>query len=121
MVNMVELSDFRVLLLDQCAVGRSLLIDGDITNHAEHRLQFREPLFRCLRTGKLLVIERHGAVRIFYGDERLIKPTLSNGSCSTRLTNERKIINRIAIDSLKCGNRIRANALLRLRVHGTKV
>ena len=69
MVNVIELGNFRVFLLNQRTVSRSLLVDGHVTQHAEDRLQFRKAFLRCLWTRELFVVEGYCAVRVLNGDQ----------------------------------------------------
>ena len=100
MVDVVELGELGVLLLDQRTIGGTGLIYGHIAHHAEDGFQFRQTRLGGLGAGEFLVIERHGAVGVFYGDQRLVEAALGNGSSGTGLTDQRQIIHRVAINAL---------------------
>jgi hypothetical protein len=47
------------------------------------------------------VIECDGAIGVFDRDQRLVKATLGNGLRGARLTDQREVIHRIAINALE--------------------
>ena len=112
MVNVIELGDLRVFLLDERAIGGTRLIDRHISYHAEHRLQLRQTLFGSFGAREFLMIECDGAVWVLDRDQRFIKTALGDRLRGARLTHQRQIINRIAINALQCRNRVRADTLL---------
>ena len=67
------------------------------------------------------MIKRHSAIRVLYSDQRLIESTLSDSAGCPSLTDQRQIIDGVAIDALERGNGISTNALLRLWMHFTQV
>ena len=58
------------------------------------------------------MIECDGAIGVFDRDQRLVKATLGNGLRGARLTDQREVIHRVAIDALKGGNSIGTDTLL---------
>ena len=68
--------------------------------------------FCGLGAREFLVIECDGAIGVFDRDQRLVKATLGNGLRGARLTDQREVIYRVAIDTLKGGNSIGTDTLL---------
>ena len=112
MVDMVELGDLGVLLLDQGAVSGARLVYRHVSHHTEDSFQLRQPRFGGFGPREFLVLECDGAVRVLDRDKRLIKTTLGDCLRGARLTHQRQIIHRIAINALQCRNRVRADTLL---------
>ena len=66
------------------------------------------------------MIECDGAVWVLDRDQRFIKTALGDRLRGARLTHQCQIIHRIAINALQRGNRVSADTLLRLWVHGAQ-
>ena len=112
MMDVIKLAYFGIFTLNQCAISRTVFINGHITNDAEYSLELSQSLFGRFGTWELLVIERHRSIWVRDGNQRLVEAPFGDGARCTRLTDQREIVHRFAINPLEGGNRIRTDALL---------
>ena len=114
-VNVRDL-EVGVPLVDELAERGHTVGDAVVGHRGEARRQRGERLLRCLRTRKLLVVERDAAVEVEHRHEAPVESTFRDGDGRASLRLGRVRVERGAVDAFQRCDRVGAHSLVRLRV-----
>ena len=120
MVDVVDL-EIRIDLVDQLAEGRALLVQLEVSDLGERRLQFGKPFTGRVRAWELFVVQQQLAVMVIDRHQRLVEMTVLDRVVGALLAHKGQVVHRLAVDAFEGRNRIGAHALVWLRVHVAQV
>ena len=105
-----------IFLRDELAIGRAGLVDRRIRHRLERGLERGEALARRARARIFLAVERKRAVLVVHRHEALGEVAVADRVVGALLAHQREIVERLARNVLQRRDRVRADALMRLRM-----
>ena len=115
MVHEVDV-EVGILIQDQLAIGRALVVERIVRHRRECRLQLRQRVHRGLRPRIFLAVERKAAVLAIDRNEALLEVSALDRGIGALLAFQPECIDVLPRNAFEGGDRIGADALVRLRM-----